>query len=270
MNDPKLQKIYYECNNNLIELNGINNLSISKNTSFADQFILGGDSSLLQVNSPEQIEVSFDRSFIQKDDLLRLTGSMPINKTYVYDSEKFYLINNLYLNSYSAGFSVGELPKINTKFISYGNSIIQNSNPLLNIIASPNQISIPKLGSISITGTSSSEINDIHNIFSFDYSLEINRQPFFTIGSIEPSEVCPILPIRINFSINSKMKDEKSLIKISSINQNNLNFDISISGQTSNMSFPVRKAQLVSSEIVLSNSNTLELKRQFIGYYGLL
>jgi hypothetical protein len=269
MNDPSLQKIYYQCNNNLLELNGINNLSISKSTSFADQFILGGDSSLMQVNAPEQIEVSFDRSFIEIDDLFRLTGSFPVEKMYVYDSKKFYLIKSLYLNSYSAGFSVGELPKINTKFTSYGTSITQNSNPLLPIINSTNQYDIPKLGSISITGTSSSEINNIYNIFSFEYSIDINRQPLYTIGSLEPTEVCPILPLKINFSINSKMKDEESLIKISSRQQDNLDFYISVSGDTSTMSFPIRKAQLVSSDIVLSSANTLEVKHQFIGHYGL-
>lgn len=269
MNDPSLQKIYYQCDNNLIELNGLNNLSISKSTSFSDQFILGGDSSSIQVNAPEQIEISFDRSFIENDNLLKFTGSFSMEKMYIYDSRKFYLMNNLYLNNYSAGFSVGELPKISTKFTSYGESIIQNSNPLLNIISSTNQYDVPKLGSISITGYSSSEINNIHNIYSFEYSLEMNRQPFYSVGYLKPTEVCPILPIRINFSVNSKMKDEESLINISSIKQNSLDFDISISGSTSIMSFPIRKAQLVSSDIVLSSTNTLELKRQFIGYYGL-
>ena len=269
MNDPSLQKIYYQCGSNLLELDNVNNLSIRKSTSFADQFILGGDSSLIQVNAPEQIEISFDRSFIKNDDLFRLTGSFPIEKLYVYDSKKFYLISNLYLNSYSVGFSVGELPRISSNFTSYGEVIIQNSNPTLNIINSTNQYDIPKLGSISITGSSNNEINNIHNIYSFDYSLEMNRQPFYTIGSLRPTEICPILPIKINFSINSKMKDEASLIEISSRTQNNLNFDISISGSLSTVSFPIRSAQLVSSDVILSSSNTLELKRQFIGYYGL-
>lgn len=269
MNDPSLQKIYYQSGNNLVELDGVNNLSIAKSTSFSDQFMLGGDSSLIQVNAPEQVEVSFDRSFIKNDDLFRLTGSSPIEKLYVYDSKKFYLLNNLYLNTYSVGFSVGELPRISSKFTSYGEDIVQNSNPTLKIVNSDNQYDVPKLGSISITGSSSAEITNIHNIYSFDYSLEMNRQPFYTVGSLKPTEVCPILPIKINFSINSKMKDESSLIKISSRVQNNLNFDISISGSFSTMSFPIRSAQLISSDIVLSSSNTLELKRQFIGYYGL-
>lgn len=269
MNDPSLQKIYYQSGNNLIELDGVNNLTISKSTSFSDQFILGGDSSLIQVNAPEQVELSFDRSFIKNDDLFKLTGSSPIEKLYVYDSKKFYLINNLYLNTYSAGFSVGELPRISSKFTSYGEEIIQNSNPKLNIINSTNQYDVPKLGSISITGISSEEINNIHNIYSFDYSVEMNRQAFYTIGSLKPTEVCPILPIKINFSINSKMKDEESIVKISSRIQNNLNFNISISGALSTMSFPITNAQLVSSDVTLSSSNTLELKRQFIGYYGL-
>lgn len=269
MNDPSLQKIYYQSNSDLIELDGINNLNVSKNISFSDQFILGGDSSLLQINSPEEVKVSFDRSFIKEDLLLSYTGSSPVSKFYIYDSEKFYLINNLYLNSYSAGFSVGELPRINTQFTAYGEKVIQNSTPLLNIINSNYQFDVPKLGSIFITGTSSDEINNIHNIYSFDYSLEMNRQPFYSVGYLQPKEVCPIYPIKINFTINSKMKNEIDLINLSSLKQDNLNFDITVSGSLSIFSLPIRKAQLISSDITMSSSNTLELKRQFIGYYAL-
>jgi len=269
MNDPSLHKLYYKSGSSYQELFGVNNLSLSKSTSFSEQYLLGGIYSATQVNAPEQVDLSFDRSFINYDDILQYTGTAPLNDIYIYNGFKFYYIKDAYLNSYSAGFSVGELPRISTKFISYGSELLEASSiPSMTSQAFP--YDVPKLGSIFLNGTDSNLLTSIHNIFSFDYSLEINRQVFFSIGS-KAAQICPILPIKINFSLNSKLKSETDSLSnsFSKIAQKNYNFDISISGAISTMSFPIRNAQLVSSEITMSSNNTLEVKRQFLGYYGL-
>lgn len=269
MKDPSIQKFYYKSGSNFIALNGINNLTINNNISFAEHFMLGGFESSIQINAPQQVEVSFDRSFIAYDNLFQYTGSDPISKVYIYNGDKYYYLDNLYLNSYSASFSVGDLPKINTKFTLYGGNMNQDFYPNLSLIDHIDDLDIPKLDSISITGESSDKIKYIHNISSFDYNLDINRQPYYAIGSEDANEICTILPIKINFSITSKIKNEYQNIDSTEIIQDNLNFDISISGARQIMSFPVRKAQLTSTEIIISNSNTLDFKRNFIGYYGL-
>lgn len=269
MNDPSLHKIYYKSGSSYQELYGANNLSLTKNTSFAEQYLLGGYYSAIQVNAPQQVELSFDRSFINYDYLFQYTGIAAMDDIYVYNGFKFYYIKDAYLNSYSAGFSIGELPKISTKFISYGSELIEKSS-IPSVTTQTIPYDIPKLGSIFLSGTDSSLLTSIHNIFSFDYSLEINRQAFFSIGSKE-AQVCPILPIKINFSLNSKLKSESNSLSesFSKIVQKNYDFDIAVSGSGSIMNFPVRNAQLVSSDITLSSNNTLEVKRQFLGYYGL-
>jgi hypothetical protein len=271
MNDPSLHKLYYRNNSsNYVELYGINNISLSKGTSFAEQYLLGGNYSAMQVNAPEQVDLSFDRSFIRNDDLLQYTGSSPISQIYILNGSIYYLLNNLYLNSYSAAFSVGELPKISTKFTSYGfemqHSLALPKNPTVQTY----KYDVPKLGSIYIAGTDSNDLTGIYNIFSFDYSIEINRQAIFSVGTKVP-EVCPILPLKINFSINSKLKNESLLINnsFSKISNKNYNFDIVVSGSQYQMNYPIRNSQLISSEISLSNINSIEVKRQFLGYYGL-
>ena len=269
MNDPSLHKIYYKSGSSYQELYGANNLSLTKSTSFVEQYLLGGLYSATQINAPEQVELSFDRSFINYDYLLQYTGTSPLSDIYVYNGSKFYYIKDAYLNSYSAGFSVGELPRISSKFTSYGSELTETlSIPSVTTQALP--YDIPKLGSISLSGTDSSLLTSIHNIFSFDYSLEINRQVFFSVGS-KSAEVCPILPIKINFSLNSKLKSESNSLNdsFSKSIQKNYDFDIVISGSRSLMNFPIRNAQLMSSEIIMSSNNTLEVKRQFLGYYGL-
>jgi hypothetical protein len=271
MNDPSLQKIYYKSGqSNYVSLNDVSNVSITKTTSFGDNFVLGGVESAYSINAPQQVEVNFDRSFIKKDDLFKYTGSDPLAKIYVFNSSKYYEINNLYLTQYSVNFTVGDIPKINTKFTSYGETIGQDSQvPGYSIIDVNDDIDIPRLNSILITGESSSEIKNIYNISSIDYSMQFNRQPFYNIGYDLPSEVYSILPIKINLSIISKLKNESSKIAISNMIQSGLNFDIAISGAIQTVNFPIRKAQLLSTEILLSSQNTLDVKHNFLGVYGI-
>jgi hypothetical protein len=271
MNDPSLHRVFYKSGvSNYFELGGVNNVSLSKATSFSDQYLLGGNYSSTQINSPEQVELSFDRSFIKKDDLLQYTGENPISEAYVYNGKNFYFAKDLYLNSYSVGFSVGELPRISTKFISYGSELAESPSIPSSSIVSTFTYDIPKLGSIFLSGPDSSKLANLHNIFSFDYSIEINRQPLFSVGT-KIAQVCPILPLKINFTINSKLAMEGSDLSdsFSKSRQQNYNFDITVLGTYGSANFPIRNSQLVSSEITLSNNNTIEMKRQFLGYYGL-
>jgi hypothetical protein len=274
MIDSSFNKFYYQSGYSLdaIELNGLENISIEKTISLNDQFLLGGYNVSSQINSPQQIDLNFSRSFVESDDMLNLTGKDPINNAFLYNGSIYYYLKNLYLNNYSAGFSVGELPKISTKFISYGEDIAQVNSMNYNGAAYTkkiNSLDIPTLGSISITGYSSELLKSIYNIFSFDYSLDINRQAYYTIGSLTPTEVCEILPIKINFSVNSKIKKESDIIHIPSVNSNLFNFYISVSGKYSVFSLPITRANLISTQIQDSSSNTLEIKRNFIGLYGL-
>jgi hypothetical protein len=274
MIDSSFNKFYYQSGYSLdaIELNGLENISIEKTISLNDQFLLGGYNVSSQINSPQQIDLNFSRSFVESDGMLNLTGKDPINNAFLYNGSIYYYLKNLYLNSYSIGFSIGELPKISTKFTSYGEDIAQVNSINYNGAAYTKKINfldIPTLGSISITGYSSELLKNIYNIFSFDYSLDINRQAYYTIGSLTPTEVCEILPIKINFSVSSKVKKESDIIHIPSTNSNLFNFYISVSGKYSVFSLPITRANLISTQIQDSSSNTLEIKRNFIGSYGL-
>lgn len=270
MNDPSLHKIYYKSQSSYKELYGVNNLSLSKTTSFSEQYLLGGHYSTTQVNAPEQVELSFDRSFINYDYLFQYTGASALSDIYIYNGAKFYYVKDAYLNSYSAGFSVGELPKISTKFISYGSELMETSS-IPSVQQENLNYDIPKLGSIFLSGYDSDFLFFNDKIFSFEYSIDINRQVFFSIGS-KSAEVCPILPLKINFSINSKLTSEQVGManSFSKSRQQNYNFHIAVTGSNSQMTFPIKNAQLISSNINLTNNNTLEFKRQFLGYYGLL
>lgn len=276
MNDTSLSSFSYVSKSKTrVDLNGISNINISKELSFNNNISLGQLVSPMQVNSPQEIKISFDRDYVQKDSIIEFTGTSPISGAYLYNGNSYYKLNNLYLNSYSASFSVGELPKIKTSFTSYGEDIEQVTSPLFNNLPISSEsiaLDIPKLGSISISGLSESDnaIKTIYNILSFDYSIDIIRQPYYSIGSgLKPVEVCEITPLGIKFSLTSKIKDENMLINIPKIVQNNLNFDIIVSGTSHKINYEIRNAQLVQTEILSNSNDLIEIRRNFIGYYGI-
>lgn len=271
--------IYYK-------IDAINNISLSKNNSFSEHYGLGSIQLPVNVNAPQSTELSIDRFLMydnsidskQEDIFYRYSGSNPLSEAIVYDNDTLYKVKNLYLTNYSIGFSIGELPRINTKFTSYEIPVISkydlDKDFKIEKSLDFSDAYIPDLSSIKILDNNDNNNNAItlgYNIYSFEYSLEINRQPFFSIGSSTPSEVCEILPIKIIFTINSKIHSEelnRNKDILTKKFQDNLHFKIlvDIGGD---IIFYIKNAQLVNSEITLSTQNTLELKRTFIGYYGL-
>ena len=81
--------------------------------------------------------------------------------------------------------------------------------------------------------------------------------------------MCEITPLGIKFSLTSKIKDENMLINIPKIVQNNLNFDIIVSGTSHKINYEIRNAQLVQTEILSNSNDLIEIRRNFIGYYGI-
>lgn len=280
--DPVFYKIYYYSgvanSGNFIEVDGVNNLTIQKQLSFAEQFSLGGINSSFNLNAPQEIKISFERSFVQNDFLFNFTGSDPIKKFIAFDGVKYYEISNLYLDNYVASFSVGSLPRIVTNFTAYGENITQKNqldfNGQVKSVSKDIEFELPSLDSISITGNFNNNIKDKFNIYQFDYNMSIKRQPFYSIGSTVPINVSQILPLDISVSITSKVPQSSVPIQMPeyfSATDNFLNFDINISGEASNYLFrlPVRNARLISSEIRMSTNDILDLNRGIIGNYGL-
>lgn len=271
MIDPSKYKLYYLSGNNgdsFFELDGINNLNIQKSLSYDSRFSLGGIDSAYSVNAPEEIEISFDRSFINYDNIFDYTGADPIREFRIYDGINFFSISNVFLKNYSASFSVGELPKISTSFSSYGSKIKQLEffdGGSINLTT----LDLPKLNSITISGIYDQNLTQKYNIYSFDYNLSINRQPYYSVGQREPTEVCPILPLQVQASINSKVPNNSKVIDIPDNADGFKDFDIVVSGSSSFFKLPMRKSKLVSSNILIANQNTVEIKNDFLGYYGL-
>jgi hypothetical protein len=289
MIDPSFYKVYYlnqdSSEKKFIEVGGVENLSIDTNLSLNDPYVLGGIYSAYQINAPIQTSLSFDRSFVECDLLYSFTGSDPVNQLFIYNGNQYYKMQCLYLQQYSAAFSVGSLPKLNNKFISYGYGV-ENSDflkldtPKLNAKIETSKCFIPRLNSISLSGDDysnkflkvNSNNDSIHNLYSFEYRLSANRNPFYSIGSLHPDCVESITPFQIFLTVNSKASSKyKNDTQINIKNNDFLNFSISVTGTGDGQSFNfcIQNAIMYSCSSEMSNQNTLQIKREFLGYYGI-
>jgi hypothetical protein len=281
MIDSSFNKVYFEtgiCQ--FLQIEGISNFTVNKTTSFDNPYVIGGQISASQVNSPTKIDVSFDRSFIQKDFIFNYIQNNPLRSIYIQQENCYYKISNLYLTSYSASFGVGELPKISSKFSSYYNSFEErDSLEGTNLNLYTYQLDIPKLNSIILTDMSNTIVDDTRNpliknqiVSNFDFSMTMKRQPYYTIGCKLPNEVVSSFPNDVNFSITTK-KLQYSLKEIDNTMDDiapccNLNFNIYISG-CELMKFPITNSKLVSRENTFQSCSLMNIRKNYIGYYDL-
>jgi hypothetical protein len=277
MIDSSLHCVYLCLNNSLISLDGINSISINKSTSYDNGIFLGGQDMPLSLNQPDQISISIDKSFVEHDPIQSLTGSGKIDYLYYSDGLRYIEFKNLYMNNMQASFTVGDLPKVNFTLSSYNGHMVQ-----LGSVNTSNKITfeknIPKLDSIFISSSNAQVANLIKTniyMYSIDYSVNINRQPYYSVGSYEEVEVCEILPIQVSASITSKEKINLTFTPLLLAEYQTMfyDFDINIKGSgTSITSFPMRKTKFISFDKKSNSNGFADIKYNFNGliggYYG--
>ena len=142
-----------------------------------------------------------------------------------------------------------------------------NSIPAAECASKIDNNQIIKLNAISLSGSGISNIINPYNILSFDYTLAINRQPYYAVGCLLASQVELINPSRINFSITSKIKNSFKHDDLAILNCA-YSFSVLVSGSDYLVRFPIKNSIMSSSSILSSSQNTLEIKREYIGYLG--
>jgi hypothetical protein len=267
--------------NSLIYLDGVNSINVSKTTSRDEGLFLGGGLIPPMPNQSSQISVTIDKSFLQHDPIYTLTGDKKIDHFYFYDGVRFLSLNDLYLNSMQTSFTVGDLPKMSFSLSSY-NGFFKEISSLNTGSAVKYEKVIPKLNSISIdlfNQTATTNIKNNIDIYSIDYSININRIPHYSIGDHNEVEVTQILPLQVSSSISAKQKQlgsENFLINpfhTSDAQYVYYDFDIKISGSGNLITcFPMRKTVFKTSERNSNSQGYLDVKYGFNGiiggYYG--
>lgn len=192
---------------------------------------------------------SINKYLLYNEPFLNFTGENR-NKTATsfkgslnYNNKKFGFLSG-YLNSFNLSCSVGEIPTTTSDVVIFGD--IGPSYDASGDLKAP-YISVTQVKDIILTCSGSST----NRITSFDYSINCNKQPIYTLyqsgysfGGISgpsgpyapspnyiPSEVLLNLPIEINASFNLEVDDYTSKSVYSILNNDtDASFSISIKG----------------------------------------
>lgn len=211
---------------NGFRLSGVQDLNGSYTIQKTPINILGQGHVLSLLNAPTEGNFSFSRNMISEDPLLNLTGNSGFSGTIDY-LEKSFGFSGGYLTSYSVSCGIGQIPTINTDitvFGDIGSGLSHDATGTHPAIYTPSQGSI----FIECEGTGTNRIT------SFDYNINVNREPIYKVGSKAPVEVCLIKPLEMtaNFTLSVDDYETKRVL------------DILESPQTSNIKVLIKSADL--------------------------
>lgn len=277
MLDPLFNCAYFTCgtspNKKNVFIDGISALNFQISSPYDINYALGIDDNSNLINAPQEIQISIERNLIQKENLFSYTGDVSIECFSIFNGfDRYYVICNAYLNSYSANISIGDIPKISTSFTSFGSElsrdIVLNSSPI-----ESGYVDMPTINNIQISGVHNKEYFSKFNIYNISYQATIKRQPFYSVGDRFPVKVDLILPIEIKTTISSRLTAESysaELTSYSNFTNVNLDFDILISGTGSNLlTLPIRRAKKFSESYAFSSDKILDFQHEFLGFYGI-
>jgi len=178
------------------ELLGVENVDISYSNSPSISRFAGHSIGHTMVASDSQRQVSFSRYLIYNDPILSLTGNSPTSGSINYNGQA-YGFNSGFLTEYSVNCAVGTIPSVNAALSVYG--AMQSGINHSGSVAAPT-IYIPNQGSIILTCDNSTT----NRVVGFDYSIKINREPIYTIGSVLPFAVItdPIIEYKASVQID--------------------------------------------------------------------
>jgi len=244
------------------ELSGVESLDIGYSNSSNVLAPLGSTRGLTAVGGATSQTVSFSRNLIYEDPILAFTGaSEAMAGSFNYNNNSSYGFTNGYLSSYSVNCAVGTIPKVNASFIVYDEmkSGINSSG------TANTNIYIPSQGSITATCDNSSS----NRVIGFDYSLTINKKPYYTIGSEIPTEVKHIAPIQYSASVQMEVDDtflQSGFDFLNNRENKTVSFSVKARDGQTIQSLPIPNASLVSEQLTSSSNGAVRLTLNYIGH----
>ena len=246
-----------------VELSGIDSIDIGYKNASNITNPLGYQKGVTTIGGPTSQTVSLTRNLLFSDPLLDFTGSAHIvTGSFNYDNNASYGFNSGYLTSYSVNCAVGSIPKINTSLVVYDElrSGVNASGTLAQTIYIPSQGSI----------TATCDNTTTNRVIGFDYSLEMGRKPYYTIGSEDPVEVKYIPPIKYTATVQIEVDDvfleSGHSFLTTGKEEKTVSFAINGRDGTSLQSLAIPKASLVGEQLHASADGSVRLTLNYEGH----
>ena len=239
---------------NGFKLSGVQGVDGEFNVPYVNLQAIGLNTTHNVAQGPLEAQFGVSRYIVGDDPIRYLTGEFFTTGHLEYGGKTFGFHTG-YLTNYNVSVAVGEIPQLQTDFITYGSIGGGISSPTLNPAGYP--IEITKANSISSTLDEAST----NRVVSFDYTVNVNREPYYGMGSLIPFQIDTIYPIEIALSLNVEIDDSyecnelKSLICSPLIQNIQLDFR-TCDSSSSIISYSMSNAKLYSEKWGSSVNNS--------------
>ena len=255
--------IFDSMRNRGCELSGVNSIEIGYRNAATATNLLGYEKGATTIGGPTSQEVSLSWDLIYNDPVIPYTGANHIiTGSFNYDNNASYGFNSGYLSSYSVNCAVGSIPKVNASLVVYDelrSGVNASGIEVKNIY-------IPSQGSITATCDNTTT----NRVVGFDYSLEMMRKPYYTLGSETPVEVKYIPPIKYTASVQLEVDDVflESGYSFLTTGKEEKTVSLAINSRegASLRSLTIPKASLVGEQLSASADGLVRLTLNYVGH----
>lgn len=159
------------------------------------------------VEQPMTATCDIERFMVSSTDpLVELFKSTDIYGENLYTNGKNFIFSRAQITNYSCECAIGGIPSLNFSLLCYGNSggdtdIFLSQNPERDssiMIASPRSILL------NVAGHSTNRIQ------SFNFQINVDREPIFKLGSLEPIDFRIEFPIQVDCQFVLHVDDYES------------------------------------------------------------
>lgn len=244
-------------------LSGVSSVSMGYNNSLENSPSLGNAGFGFILNAPIEASVDISRFLLAADPVLAFTGNSSFSGSFNYGG-RAYFFESGYLSNYSVSCGVGQIPEVNTRVSVFCGL---KSGEIISVPVIEESLFIPSPRSISVSGMDFST----NRVRQFNYSLDISRQPIYSIeGGKSAQSVNFVPPINISATVeidssNSSVRDSYSFMD--SFNEDSLIIDMKDRTLSQTIvNFNVPNVEVVGESLSSSSDGQPSKTIQFVGF----
>lgn len=256
-------------------LTGVNSVAISSKNNSSVYSPIGTEVGLTAPSGPTSQSMNLSRILIYQDPIYEVLGK---NKTIAgqindENTNSYYGFQSGYIKSYSINCAVGSLPKVNTSL-----GILDEITSGINRKKNGDVRMGPRKKNHPIADASSQQSMNItsedfqgNKVIGFNYSVAIDHEVYYGIGSVNPYAIEEKRPIKYTASVQLELGKTYNVETFDFLNsRENKDISINIEGKNGTKLNQVKipKASLVGRNLSQSVNGTMSMNLSYIGHLG--
>jgi len=256
-------------------LTGVNSVSISSKNNSSIASPIGTEMGLTTPSGPTSQSMNLSRILIYQDPIYEVLGKNKTIAGQIHDEKNnsYYGFESGYIKSYSINCAVGSLPKVNTS-LGILDEVTSGVNRKKNgdIRRGPRKKNHPiaDASSQQTMNITSEDFQD-NKVIGFNYSVGVDHEVYYGIGSVNPFAIEEKRPIKYTASVQLELSQSYNVETFDFLNsRDNRDISINIEGKNGTKLNQVKipKASLVARNLSQSINGTMAMNLSYVGHLG--